>query len=76
MLGDIIIAYETAAHEAEDEGKPFAHHLSHLAVHGFLHLLGYDHESDAQAEEMERLERDILERLGVPDPYATRDERP
>jgi probable rRNA maturation factor len=76
MLGDIIIAYETTAREAKDEGKPFAHHLGHLAVHGFLHLLGYDHESDEQAEEMERLEREILERLGVPDPYATRDERP
>ena len=73
MLGDIIIAYETTAREAKEEHKPFANHLSHLAVHGFLHLLGYDHESDAEAEDMERLERDILARLGVPDPYATRD---
>jgi probable rRNA maturation factor len=70
LLGDIVIAYETTAREARDEGKPFANHLSHLAVHGFLHLLGYDHESDAEAEDMERLERDILARLGVPDPYA------
>ena len=69
-LGDIAIAYETAAHEAADEDKPFAHHLSHLAVHGFLHLMGYDHEKDSDAETMEQLERIILARLGVPDPYS------
>jgi probable rRNA maturation factor len=72
-LGDIAIAYETTAREAAGEGKPLAHHLSHLAVHGFLHLLGYDHESDADAETMERLERAILSRLGIPDPYPTQD---
>ncbi len=60
LLGDIVIAYETTAREAETEHKPFEHHLSHLAVHGFLHLLGYDHESDDEAETMERLEREIL----------------
>ena len=70
-LGDIAIAYQTAAREAHDEGKPFADHLAHLAVHGFLHLLGYDHESDKAAEQMEGLERLILARLGVPDPYLT-----
>ena len=70
MLGDIAIAYETTRREAESEGKPFAHHLSHLAVHGFLHLVGYDHETDADAETMESLEREILAGLGVPDPYA------
>jgi len=70
-LGDIAIAYETTAREAQDEHKPFSHHLSHLAVHGFLHLIGYDHESDEQAEAMENLERDILQRIGVPDPYLT-----
>ena len=70
-LGDIAIAWETTAREARDEGKPLAHHLSHLAVHGFLHLVGYDHESDTQAETMEQLERAILQRLGVPDPYLT-----
>jgi probable rRNA maturation factor len=70
-LGDIAIAYETAAQEADVEAKPFADHLSHLAVHGFLHLLGYDHDNESQAEEMERLERAILARLGVPDPYLT-----
>jgi probable rRNA maturation factor len=72
LLGDIIIAYETAAGEAAAQAKPFAHHLAHLAVHGFLHLLGYDHDSDAEANEMERLEATILARLDVPDPYATR----
>jgi probable rRNA maturation factor len=70
MLGDIAIAYETTRREAEEEAKPFANHLSHLAVHGFLHLIGYDHENDDDAEAMESLERDILATLGIPDPYA------
>ena len=73
MLGDIAIAYETARGEADDEQKPFDHHLSHLAVHGFLHLIGYDHENDDDAETMEALEREILAQLGIPDPYADRD---
>lgn len=68
-LGDIAIAYETTRREADSESKPFAHHLSHLAVHGFLHLIGYDHETDDEAETMENLERAILAQLGVPDPY-------
>jgi probable rRNA maturation factor len=72
-LGDIVIAFETLAREAGEEGKPFHHHLSHLAVHGFLHLLGYDHESERDAETMEQLERTILAKLGVPDPYASQD---
>jgi probable rRNA maturation factor len=73
MLGDIAIAYETTRGEADDEQKPFDHHLSHLAVHGFLHLIGYDHENDDDAETMEALEREILAQLGIPDPYADRD---
>jgi probable rRNA maturation factor len=73
MLGDIAIAYETTRREADDEQKPFDHHLSHLAVHGFLHLIGYDHESDAEAEAMETLEAEILAQLGIPNPYADRD---
>jgi probable rRNA maturation factor len=73
MLGDIAIAYETTRREADDEQKPFDHHLSHLAVHGFLHLVGYDHEKDGDAEAMEALEREILGLLGIPDPYADRD---
>ncbi|MGY3032220.1 putative rRNA maturation factor [Bradyrhizobium sp. USDA 4354] len=72
MLGDIAIAYETMRREADEEQKPFDHHLSHLAVHGFLHLIGYDHENDGDAEEMEALEREILAHLGIPDPYADR----
>ncbi len=73
-LGDVVIAYETMAREAQEQGLPLTHHLAHLAVHGFLHLLGYDHESDTEAETMERLEREILARIDVPDPYATREE--
>jgi probable rRNA maturation factor len=73
MLGDIAIAYETTRKEADDEQKPFDHHLSHLAVHGFLHLIGYDHEQDHDAEEMESLEQAILAQLGIPDPYADRE---
>jgi probable rRNA maturation factor len=73
MLGDIAIAYETTRKEADEEQKPFDHHLSHLAVHGFLHLIGYDHENDADAETMEGLETEILAHLGIPDPYAGRE---
>ncbi len=72
MLGDIAIAYETTRREADEEQKPFDDHLSHLAVHGFLHLVGYDHENDEDAEEMESLEQQILAQLGIPDPYAER----
>jgi probable rRNA maturation factor len=70
MLGDIALAFETVAREAEDEGKPLADHVAHLAVHGFLHLIGHDHETGADAEVMEALERAILAGLGVPDPYG------
>ncbi len=72
-LGDIAIAYETVAREAREQGKTVADHLAHLAVHGFLHLLGYDHHIEVEAERMERLERDILARIGIADPYASRD---
>jgi probable rRNA maturation factor len=68
-VGDIAISYETAAREAAAEGKSLSNHIAHLSVHGFLHLLGYDHESDDDAEAMEKLERTILARVGVPDPY-------
>lgn len=73
MLGDIAIAYQTTRKEADEEEKPFDHHLSHLAVHGFLHLIGYDHENDDDAEAMESLEREVLAQLGIPDPYADRE---
>jgi probable rRNA maturation factor len=72
-LGDIAVAYETLMREAGESGKPASAHLAHLVVHGFLHLAGYDHETDDEAEEMEQLERDILARIGVADPYAARD---
>jgi len=69
-LGDIVLAAETVAREAAAEGKPYRQHLQHLVVHGLLHLLGYDHESEPDAIVMERLEVEILDQLGVPDPYA------
>ena len=69
LIGDIVLAYETVAAEARAERKPFAHHVAHLAVHGFLHLLGYDHVRKKDAETMERIERAILARLAIPDPY-------
>lgn len=68
-LGDIIIALETLEAEAADEDKKSEHHLAHLVVHGTLHLLGYDHIQDDEAEEMEGLERQILSALGIDDPY-------
>lgn len=71
LLGDVILAFETTAREAADQGKPLADHFGHLVVHGVLHLLGYDHEEDAEAEEMEALESSILAALGIPDPYAS-----
>jgi probable rRNA maturation factor len=69
MLGDIVLAFETVESEARAEGKPFDHHLAHLIVHGFLHLLGYDHEEEGKAERMEETERRILAELAIPDPY-------
>ena len=76
LIGDIVIAYETAAREARVEARPFRHHLAHLAVHGFLHLLGHDHASDAEAEAMEALEIAVLARLNVPNPYLAASCRP
>ena len=69
LLGDIVIAYQTVAREAQAEDKAFRHHLAHLAVHGFFHLLGHDHMADAEAEVMEALEIAALARLKVPNPY-------
>ena len=70
-LGDIVLAYGICATEAEAQGKTLADHLSHLVVHGVLHLLGRDHEDDGEAEEMEAEEREILAQIGVADPYAS-----
>ncbi|MFA6265695.1 MAG: rRNA maturation RNase YbeY [Pseudolabrys sp.] len=68
-LGDIVIAYETLQRECETEGRLFLHHLAHLTVHGFLHLIGYDHETDAQADEMEAIESRIMTAMKLPDPW-------
>lgn len=72
-LGDIVLAYETVRREADAAGKPLCHHTAHLVVHGVLHLLGYDHICDDEADRMEQLERQILARLGILDPYAGAD---
>ena len=72
FLGDVALAYGVCAREAAEQGKPLAHHLQHLVAHGVLHLLGYDHEGDEEAEAMEGFERVILAGLGIPDPYAGR----
>lgn len=70
LLGDVILAVETTRREAALAGKPFEDHMAHLLIHGFLHLLGYDHETDGDAEEMEALERSALESIGIADPTA------
>ena len=72
-LGDIVLAYETCIREADEQGKPFAHHVQHLVVHGVLHLLGFDHEREDEAAAMESLEIRVLAGLGLPDPYAERE---
>jgi probable rRNA maturation factor len=70
QIGDIVLAFGVCAREAAEQGKPLAHHLQHLVAHGVLHLLGYDHQDDAEAQAMEAFEREILAGLDIPDPYA------
>jgi probable rRNA maturation factor len=70
FLGDIALALGVVKREAEEQGKPLPHHTAHLVVHGLLHLLGLDHETEPAAEAMEALEIRIMGRLGIPDPYA------
>lgn len=70
LLGDIVIAFETVAREAAEQEKTLREHTAHMVIHGFLHLIGYDHETAAEAEAMEGLERQIASRLGLRDPYA------
>jgi len=70
LIGDIVLGFETVQREAALEGKPLDDHIAHLVVHGFLHLLGYDHENEEDADHMERLEREGLGRIGIADPYA------
>ena len=69
-MGDVALAYGVCAREAAEQGKALAAHLQHLVAHGVLHLVGYDHEDDTDAEAMEAREREILAGLGLPDPYA------
>lgn len=71
MLGDLVLCAPVVAREAVEQGKDATAHWAHLTVHGILHLLGHDHDSDAEAESMEALEARILSGLGFPDPYAT-----
>ena len=73
FLGDIVIAYETLVRECADEDRIFLHHLAHLTVHGFLHLLGYDHQTERQADAMEALESRIMTLMQMPDPFLARD---
>ena len=73
-LGDIVLAHGVCAAEARAQGKPFADHLSHLVIHGILHLMGHDHEADDEAEAMEAKERTLLAALGIPDPYLSRND--
>lgn len=69
LLGDIVMAYDTMAREAEEAGKPLRDHMAHLVIHGLLHLVGFDHEEETEAEEMEALEVRMLEELGITNPY-------
>ncbi|MDY0006155.1 MAG: rRNA maturation RNase YbeY [Spongiibacteraceae bacterium] len=73
LLGDLVICAPVVSREAREQHKPLAHHWAHMVVHGILHLLGYDHIDDADAEQMERLEISILRGLDIPDPYQPQD---
>ena len=73
MLGDVVLARETIEREAKEQGKQFEDHVSHLIVHGFLHLLGYDHDDDKEAAEMEALEINALAQMGIDNPYEFND---
>jgi len=70
ILGDLVICAPVVAKEAREQGKPLAAHYAHLTIHGVLHLLGLNHEDTREAEAMEQIERDILGKLGFPDPYT------
>jgi probable rRNA maturation factor len=70
LLGDLVICHAVVAQEANEQGKLLEHHYAHMVVHGILHLMGYDHIDDEEAEEMEQFERELLAELSIPDPYA------
>ncbi|HSX57616.1 MAG TPA: rRNA maturation RNase YbeY [Sphingomonas sp.] len=74
ILGDIVLAHGVCAAEAAEKGFTVQQHATHLIVHGVLHLLGYDHQGDSEAEAMESMERAALETLGIPDPYLVRED--
>ena len=74
LLGDLVICRQVVEAEAIEQNKPLMAHWAHMVVHGSLHLLGYDHIEDEEAEEMEQLERDILQEMGIPDPYLDDEE--
>jgi probable rRNA maturation factor len=76
LLGDIVMSFDTTKAEAERDGKTFEHHVVHLAVHAALHLIGHDHEDEAEAEDMEAAEVKLLAGLGIPDPYANSGDSP
>ncbi len=69
LMGDLVLCWPVVKQEASDQGKSVEAHAAHLVVHGLLHLCGHDHENEAQAEEMERIEQDVMAKLGYPDPY-------
>lgn len=73
LMGDLVVCAPVVAREAAEQGKPVADHYAHLVVHGVLHLLGWDHDNDREAEAMEQLEREILAGLGIADPYSLDD---
>ncbi|WP_042061077.1 rRNA maturation RNase YbeY [Aeromonas allosaccharophila] len=74
LLGDLVICRQVVEREAQEQGKPLMAHWAHMVVHGSLHLLGYDHIEDEEAEEMEQLERDIMQEMGFADPYLNDEE--
>jgi probable rRNA maturation factor len=76
LIGDIVMSFDTMKTEAERDGKPLEHHVVHLAIHAALHLIGHDHEDEAEAEAMEAAEVRLLAGLGIPDPYASSGDSP
>ena len=70
LLGDLVICHAVVAQEASEQDMPLEHHYAHMVVHGILHLMGYDHIDEQEAEEMEQFERELLAELNIPDPYA------